>query len=409
MCQDCLLGGWNEAVCNREETDEMKDFYYSDFIDFISGCGNSNGIQVFRRSRMTGLTIQVNGHEYSFEAGDLHLYIFPFNIVVFSIKTVHRNVQFSDLTDALGTLRNICYYNRDTLGGFTDAVIHPICEVYECLRGPYSTTSRVSYDGTVTTGYPFLMENGNKFKLFHILATDEYPSGSDELDRRLFEAGTLTREGSYNGDDFMSSSKKYFESTIQSSKISIFNNWTALALFDTFTILSGSTKEYLITNWETDYFGKIYLYCLFRKFYLFRLNTLFRKKGSNLHNLKDEFIQFEREYCFPKISYNFLPCGMMSHMDDAFDIVRDKNEMQHMLLQENQRRGEAADKRMNNLLFFMTCLTIFSAVWDLGCLLDSMYPFEISIGSTMIGFRIVTTVLLLITVLFALVNRFRKG
>ena len=100
---------------------------------------------------------------------------------------------------------------------------------------------------------------------------------------------------------------------------------------------------------------------------------------------------------------------MMSHMDDAFDIVRDKSEMQHMLLQENQRREEAADKRMNNLLFFMTCLTIFSAVWDLGCLLDSMYPFEISIGSTMIGFRIVTTVLLLITVLFALVNRFRKG
>ena len=383
MSQDCLPAGWNEAVCTREETDEMKDFYYSDFIDFISGCGDSNGIQVFRRSRMTGLTIQVNGHEYSFEAGDLHLYIFPFNIVVFSIKTVHRNVQFSDLTAALGTLRNICYYNPDTLGGFTDAVIHPICEVYECLRGPYSTTSRVSYDGTVTTGYPFLMENGNKFKLFHILATDEYPSGADELDRRLFEAGTLTREGSY------------------------------MALFDTFTILSGSTKEYLITNWETDYFGKIYLYCLFRKFYLFRLNTLFRKKGSNLHNLKDEFIQFEREYCFPKISYNFLPCGMMSHMDDAFDIVRDKNEMQHMLLQENQRREEAADKRMNNLLFFMTCLTIFStifsAVWDLGCLLDSMYPFEISIGSTMIGFRIVTTVLLLITVLFALVNRFRKG
>lgn len=291
------------------------------------------------------------------------------------------------------------------MSGFISAAIDPICEVYSALVGEYRTTQRTSYDGSVTIGYPFLVENGNKLKIFHILASDEYQDNHGRTDCLLYEAGTLTKEGSYNGTDFMSSSSDYFESVMESNRISVFNNWKALALFDTFTILSGTTKEYLLSNWEDDYFRKIYLYCLFRKFYLFRLNTIFRKTGSNLPRLRDEFITFERRYCFPRISYNFLPLEIMEYLDKSLDISRDKDEMESMLRQESETREASADKRMNSLLFFLTCLTIFSAVWDLGCLLDSMYPFELSVGSSITGFRVVTSTLLIITLLFAIINR----
>lgn len=397
-----ILSGWKEDVCSREEIDEMKDFYYSDFIDFITGNGD---VRTFVKSVEKELEMQEGDTVQKFSVKDMRLHFFPFGIVIFSIKVVQKETSFSNVTSVLGKLRNICYYSPDRMSGFIKTAIDPICKVYSRLKGGYRTTERISYDGSSTVGYPFLVENGNKFKLFHIMATEEYRDNQEKTDCLLFDAGTLTREGSYNGNDFMSSSRDYFESVMNSDRLSVFNNWKALSLFDTFTIFSGSVREYLLTNWETDYFGKIYLYCLFRKFYLFRLNTVFRKSGSNLHRLREEFITFERQYCFPRISYNFLPLEIMAHLDKSLDISRDKDEMENMLQQESETREASADKRMNSLLFFLTCLTIFSAVWDLGCLLDSMYPFELSVGSSMTGFRVVTSVLLLVTLLFVIINR----
>lgn len=399
-----ILNGWKETVYSGEEIDEMKDFYYSDFIDFITGNGNGD-VRTFVKSVEKDLEMHDGDSVHKFSVKDIRLHFFPFNIVIFSIKVVQKDTAFSNVTSVLNRLRNICYYSPDRMSGFIKTAIEPICEVYSRLTGDYRTTERISYDGSATIGYPFLVENGNKLKLFHILATEEYRNSPEKTDCLLYDAGTLTREGSFNGNDFMSSSKDYFESVMSSNRLSVFNNWKALALFDTFTIFSGSVRDYLLANWETDYFGKIYLYCLFRKFYLFRLNTVFRKSGSNLHRLRDEFITFERRYCFPRISYNFLPLEIMAHLDRSLDISMDKDEMENMLKQESETREASADKRMNSLLFFLTCLTTFSAVWDFGCLLDSMYPFELSVGSSITGFRVVTYVLLLVTLLFAIVNR----
>ncbi len=403
-----LPSGWSEVVCPPNAIEEMKDFYYSDFIDFIAGSSAKEGVRIFERTIDRALSLPTGEGLQPFTVPAIRLYLFPFGIVVFSVEIRHREVTFDALVSVLNQLRNNCYYDLETMSGFIEFVIGPLCEVYERIRGPYVTTERILFNGEKRRGYPFLMENGNKFKLFHILVPETYPQSSGKVNILLYEAATLSREVSCNGDDFMSCSPEYFESVIASNKISIFNNWKALSLFDTFTILSGTKQDYLLTNWEEDYFGKIYLYGLFRKFYLFRMNTLFRREGSNLALLKEEFILYERKYCFPRVSYNFLPLEIMKHITLALDIDRDKEEMYHMLEQENQQREEIADRKMNNLLFFLTCLTIFSTVWDLGCLLDSMYPFELAVGSTMTGFRSVTSVLLLVTILFAIFNRMKK-
>lgn len=377
---------WTPFKADDSELEEMKDFYYGDFIDFMTG------------------TVITYTHKIR---DDIRLYVFPLGIIIFSIKVVNRNIEYNALSAMLQKMRNNCYYNPCDMQGFMDRVIEPLCLAYSKIRGNYKTTMRTGYGGINLIGYPFLMENGNKFKLFHIMTTSEYSSDNSVSDVLLYESGTLSREGSYKSDDFMSCTPEYFQTIMRKNKIAVFNNWKALALFDNFTILSGSEQTYLTVNWENIYFGKIYLYCIFRKFYLFHLNMLFRCEENNLSALKDEYIEFERKYCFPRISYNFLPLEIMNSIEVALDINKDKDEMYCMLKQENQIREEQAERKMNKLLFFLTSLTIFSAVWDLGCLLDSMYPFEISLGSSMVGFRIVTLVLFLITLLVVVVSRRR--
>lgn len=395
--------GWKQIVLSEGEREQIGDFYYGDFVEFFS-----RDVRTFELAVNARMNIEVSVGRQDFTVENIRMYFCPFGVVVYSIKVVHRDTEFDNLMAVLATLRNVCFYDPGVVGEFRDKVISPLCRVYGELRGEWKASCRRSFDGKEYEGYPFLIENGNKLKIFHILSATDYPKDRSKLDSTLYEAGTLTRLGSYNGDDFMSSSEDYFREVMCKSKISVFNNWRALALFDTFTILSGTMKDYLLDNWEKQYFGMIYLYSVFSKFYLFRINTLFRRKDSNLTALKDEFLQYERKYSFPRISYNFLPLEIMEHLNESLDIPKDKSELHQMIMQENQAREESSDKRMNSLLFFLTCLTIFSAVWDLGCLLDSMYPFELLVGSSMTGFRVVTSVLLLITLLFIVVNRIRR-
>ena len=83
-------------------------------------------------------------------------------------------------------------------------------------------------------------------------------------------------------------SPSYLEEVLHKSKISFYNNWSALSLMDTFTILSFKAPGWLLNNWTDTYFRLIYIHSLFLKFYLFRLNIRFRKNLSDISQLEDE-------------------------------------------------------------------------------------------------------------------------
>ena len=91
------------------------------------------------------------------------------------------------------------------------------------------------------------------------------------------------------GSSAVSSSPEYFGRIMGNNRISIYNNWKALALFDTFTMLGHDVPDWLRQNWIDNYFNMIYVSLLFNKLYLFRLNILFRKRLRKIDRLEREF------------------------------------------------------------------------------------------------------------------------
>jgi len=153
----------------------------------------------------------------------------------------------------------------------------------------------------------------------------------------------------------------------------------------------------------------IYIHSLFLKFYLFRMNILFRKKTIRASSLEKEFLDFEMNCCFHKISYNFLPLEIYQSLDIGLEINEERKQLFRMIEQEKNIQEKEGDRKLNNILLFLTGLTVFSAIWDFTCLLNQLYPYDELLGSTIGGFRIVTYILLLLVIIIFIVNRFARA
>lgn len=195
---------------------------------------------------------------------------------------------------------------------------------------------------------------------------------------------------------------------IEHGRISIFNNWNALALMDTFSILSCQAQPWMISNWEDCYFRMIYLHSLFMKCYLFNLNLKFRKQlsGRYVHGLIGRFDHFSLHYCFYRIAYNFLPLEIDKSIDRGLELNEEMSQLYAVIKKENTKREEKSDRRMNSLLTVLSLLTIVSAIWDFSCLFDRVYPYSEIFGTQVLGYR---TVVLLCATLFAVLSIFIYG
>jgi hypothetical protein len=188
----------------------------------------------------------------------------------------------------------------------------------------------------------------------------------------------------------------------------VFNNWKALSLFDTFTILCHDFNEGNTANYIDNYFGMIYVSELFVKFYLFRLNNNFRLNNQSADKLLAQFEDFEYSCWFENVSYNFLPRLFHRAIEQGLEIIPEKQCLYQMIAKQKDAREKRDDQRMNNLLFYLTIFTICSTVWDASSLFNEMYPYEHYFGSAILGFRIVVFAMLIIFLLLVVVARIKK-
>lgn len=310
----------------------------------------------------------------------LYLYVFQaYNMVMYAIEIIQDGIDLDIITQELYRLRGK-YEKTELNQSEYGKLLQPIVNVFESVNPKESK----------------LLENGNKLKIFHIVEVAQEEIDNDrKTDELLLKLGTLTL-----GNDSMSS--EYLDQLMTGSKISVYNNWKGLALFDTFTMIghgiyNEDKKKSQMEVWKKVYFNMIYIHSLFLKFYLFRTNIEFRKKNANVSNLEKQFLCFERDCCFHKISYNFLPLEIYNRLNISLEINEEKTQLYHLIEKEKDRQGKERDRRMSTLLFILACLTIFSTIWDSYCL----YKESISCSMkefTKIGIQISITILLLIVV-----------
>ena len=332
----------------------------------------------------------------------------PFSVVLFSIRVEITTSDIDDILNVMNRLRYTSRYANDpSTDPFREIALKPILDIY-IQYGIYKSNSSDVNDRAMCR---HLAEHNNKFRIFQVISLDENGWKNGDTDSVLFELGSMSHIGASHADDIFSPSPLFFRRTIDGGLIDIFSNWKGLALNDTFTMVgyevSKEIREYqLECNFEMFYISQ-----LFTKNYLIRLNNNFRKflgdndyklSRSNANKLENRYNEFECKCWHQTVSYSTLPAEIYHSMGKAMDIKEEKDQLLSTILRQNSKREKQSDQRMNRLLFFMTCLTMSSAIWDACCLLNEMYPF----GSHA-GFRIVTSILLILICLIMYISRKR--
>lgn len=403
---------WNTINFEEAEVVSLKRMFYAEFIDFFS-----DSCTIMKKSVGTDLQLPFRENTYNYHVDEVIIYQMPLGMTLFSICIKMKVTDLNDVTAVLSSLRMIDNYKDDVHKAFIDAALMPVKRLYDmAVDNPMKTISA-------------LVENGNKLRLFQVVneKTNEGKTDGmvyDNKDLLLYQLGSVAKVTT-NIDDF-SPSDEYLRKMLEESRISIFRNWQAFALMDTFTILSHDAADWLIKNWTECYFKFIYIHSLFEKCYLFRLNKQLRlvmaehksaivrflavmgMKELNIYTLIGEFNQFDQQCRFHKISYNFMPLEMSNAIDRGLCISEELDMLDKVIEREKQRREEANDKMVNTLLFLLSTLTLGSAIWDFSCLLDQMFPYADYLGSSILGYRTVA-LLVLLALTFIVTRVFRKN
>ena len=207
--------------------------------------------------------------------------------------------------------------------------------------------------------------SGSKFKLFTVLDLAESIDAitRDEL---LYDIGCGAKIGSAGGTEYFSPSQDYYLSLLK-NKISVFNNYAVLPLFDSVTaighkIIDGNFDSPIRKTWSQSYF-RIILYNLFIKYNLFRYNSELQEDSTTDEvELRDKFESFLNAYNFSHISYNFLPNLIFQNHKESLDIENELQLFQKRIIRISESIKEEQQKRSNSLLGIVGVFTSIGAV-----------------------------------------------
>ena len=405
--------GWERKIPVAKHVADMKRIYYPEFVDFCfadadatRGCvelSRKVGVQTVLVTKSGNVELTIDG---------LSLYLMPMDVTLLKIGVSFEVDDLNKATAVLASLRMVDYYSAEDHGEFIRLAIDPLLEQYRALTG------------SDDCGVSRLVEQGNKFRIFQIVnslkSDDDADTATMLSDVTLYQMGSVSKvtNGELKGSGV---SEVYLNKILDESRVSVFDSWHALALNDTFTVHGENLSPKLIAQWSECYFGMIYLHSLMVKSFLFGLNvqlrealqdrttalrqlsTAFGVSRSPIDALVQRFEEFERKCCFHKVSYNFLPVLLDEAIDKGLCIAEEKEQLYVVIDKEKGRRDAANDRLVNGLLFVLSLLTLFSAIWDFSCLLNEMYPYSDYFTSSNMGYRWVT--LLVVVLLVGVVSR----
>lgn len=380
------LNAWKKQEYTKDSVELLSDFYYPEFVEFCTKT---------RRTYSHSID-KCLSEPCKFHVGDIQIGLYPFGIVIFHIGLTFSECTEEQVRKALGKLRNCCFYEDAGLDEFISTAIEPVKKAYMDLGGTADTTG---------VSCPYLVESGNKFKLFQIVEGEAVPREDKEMDKFLYSCGTLAE---FDENGLFSTSRDFYEKSLAESRLSVFNNWKALMLLDSVTFAALSLSDFSRKIWTNDYFGMIYLYELYRTIYLYRLNLRFRAEKEKASDLFEELQLFERRYTFSSISYNFLPNEVDKAMENNLHTKQVEADIYHVIDQETTAQAAEHESRTNLFLTFLTLMASLSAVWDISSMIDAIVDYEQTFNLAATGYRLVVTLLIVVILLAALFSRRKK-
>ena len=246
----------------------------------------------------------------------------------------------------------------------------------------------------------------NKLKAYiTVELQDAHEVTAEDKKNLLYDLGTVSPIGSAGSDCILAPADEYRDSLMETNCLSVFNNWSSLSLFDTYTtLITSPSKGFGVFEISETYYFPIYLYNLYQKLCLFNFNaSFFYDKGEERKNkkLRDDFIRYRNMYDLSNLSYNFLPDLVNQKMRQALDIEKEINRMEERVEKIHSFIQEKQDGNTNKILTILSIISLSEVFlnfseWFLDILkIPQQYHSNASMVFTVIILGIIFVVLLL--------------
>jgi hypothetical protein len=324
----------------------LKKSYYKNFLANVApetspqNATNAHFTVTSFRDSPREATIVTQGKTIGLHIPYVDIFLFPDNVGIFSFRTNlnERDASYEIISSLINHLRQPLATIRFGSNELT---------VSEFIKQstPSSIALREDWD-----------EYMPQLKAYTIINDHSTSAFNESLDRILYELSHVLPIGASRESEFSPTEAYYHQ--IAGNAISIFNNWKAIALFDTFTRISCSYPDQY-KAWEQEYF-LIYVHGLYTKYQLYAFNSRLNAVATVSRKtklLRDRFIEFVNDYHLAYISYKFH---------------KELDRMEVKLERIHQAFGEKKSQQINQLLLVLSLLGIFSLVTDLSAWLTQM-------------------------------------
>ncbi|MDC1369304.1 hypothetical protein N8301_01755 [Cyclobacteriaceae bacterium] len=336
--------GFSLSVISNETNRFLQGTYYSEYLDIMFG--NIEEYSVNKYRKQFDYNIQIQNLDIPVTLKNVEIYFFydDFKEVQNAIFSIEYSISSFTMAEISNITRAMKSFN--TLISFED----------KSLSLEDFIADKILQDKNFTDQKSSVVQySGFNFKSYLILDFDEMSFNRDDL---LFELGTFSKIGGIVENDIDAPSKSY-KNKILENKISCFNNYDCLTLYDSFTVLGSnnydSTNYYSNSTWGEIYFS-IYIFNLYIKSSSQAISNDFSDKPLVK---RGEFKNFYNKYYFNNIAFNFLPNEIFSGIFKSLEIEQDIGFVETRL---ESLAGQINEKQQNNqafLLFFISIITIF--------------------------------------------------
>lgn len=376
-----ILPSLTPITYNETEYTELTNLFYPRFVNCMHPDKEHLQKNFYRDVKGYSLTfnktVKIPFHNsfIKIRINQMDLHFFPNGIMIYVLKIQQDGLTYDAITYINATLRTVARYviNRQgedviTMGRDFLSILQPLLVICNTnfANGSGHKIPLHDYSPQTVKKYGTLIENGNKLKTFIIIQEDPhqaFPSGYTR-ENLLFDVATSCPIGaSTNPKNPFHPAPQYYDQLLQHNKLTYFQNWEGLALFDSFVVILNNPRNYQIESWHNEYFRFIYLHSLFVKNYLSQINKEFRKTNPSKH-LTDRFLAFDKIYNYHKISFNFLPQAIYQKIRWGLEIDDELEQLHICLERDAAKQDKQREQRMNMILAFVALLAIFSAIKD---------------------------------------------
>ena len=355
---------------------DIHTLFYESVVNAIYPPANCKGIykdiSVYKITINKDIPILCTEDNDIIHINELRFYIFPYDIAFFAINASWEDIPLDKLNEYNRIIRNVEHYYHNHISHQFLAILQPVIAIYNASNKAHHIAAEDFQQETIKD-YIKILYKTNKLKCYMIIRINEETlttfSPQYTRDNLLYDIATMSDIGSSTDpQNAYKPSQRYYEHLMEHNKIDCYENWTALALVDTFCCLMNPFTEnkydYQYNDmWGNLYFDHLYINTLYIK--AFMLSTIDNfNTGKNQTKYNKEFDNFDYRFNHYNVSYNFLPDLIYKTLRTGMEIDNELYAIKNQINTHNNKIEQKQNTRLNWIMALLAILTTASILND---------------------------------------------